>query len=78
MPGYFIGNMWINQDMLDKLSDSQVIAIQMAASGHISGTLEEWPNLRLAFVELGLQNFPTMNPCQMKILAKQALIKINQ
>lgn len=42
--------------MSDLLSEKDWIQIEMVAKGCVSGTLVEWPRLRLAFDRLGLDS----------------------
>lgn len=49
-----------------KLSAPEVIALEMASRGMVSGTLKEWPVLRLAFHNLGFPTDPEMGMADMR------------
>lgn len=52
------------------LSVTELIAINAAAHGLVSGTLEEWPELASAFRKIGVNADPEMNLIQMILYAR--------
>ena len=55
------------------ITDREVRALRMAASGHVSGTLAEWPELAGAFRAMGWTVPATLVASAMRGLAKAAL-----
>lgn len=54
------------------LTDSEWLAIEMAARGCVSGRLKEWPLLASAFRKLELGHDPMMWNSKMKEQAREA------
>ncbi len=51
-------------------------AVEMAAAGHVSGTLAEWPALQAAFRTRGWDVPPTVGAAAMRGLAEEALAEL--
>lgn len=55
----------------------EIIHLKAAASGCVSGTLAEWPKLRIVFKNWGVNTDPDMRLEDMRDIAKAILEKID-
>jgi hypothetical protein len=55
------------------LDELEVLALEMAARGCVSGRLSEWPVLRSALEALELPAWPWIGARPMRLLARDAL-----
>ena len=60
----------LNEFPFDKLTDVEVIAIEQASHGLISGYLEEWPYVRDAMKKLGLPSHKRIEGAEVRTLCK--------
>lgn len=67
----------INNIDITDLSDDDLLQIEMAAKGCISGALVEWPRLRLAFDRLGLDSSGDMRSEDVREICR-GILKIIQ
>jgi hypothetical protein len=59
--------------MTETVTDRELLALRMAASGHVSGRLWEWPVLRSAFSAVGVDAAGDVPLAVMRTLARAAL-----
>ena len=59
--------------MRNPLTGLEVVSLEMAARGCVSGRLDEWPLLQSALTKLTLPNFGWLGPKPMRLLARDAL-----